>query len=79
MDKSRYITLAGLFGAFTAIVAMIVQLIAMVLMGTAVTTNTLSSAAVSGACIFVTSFLTVLFLWPRIGFDPFGSHTHEPT
>lgn len=79
MDKTRHITLAGLFGAFTAIVAMIVQIIAAVFMGTSVTTKTLISAAVSGACIFVVSCLTVLFVWPRIGFDPFDSHTHEPT
>ena len=79
MDKTRYIALAGLFGAFTAIVGMLVQLIAITLLGTSLTAKTLITAAVSGACMFVVSFLTVLFVWPRIGFDPFDSHTHEPT
>ena len=79
MDKSRYIALAVLFGAFTAIVAMVVQIIATALMGTSITAGTFLSAAVSGAFIFVVSFLTVLFVWPRIGFDPFDSHTHDPT
>lgn len=79
MHKTRHIRLAVLFGAFTAIVAMVVQLIALVLMGVSVTTATFISAAVGGVCIFVVSFLTVIFVWPRIGFDPFDSHTHEPT
>lgn len=78
MHRTRYIKLAAVFGAFTAIVAMVVQVIAMVLMGTLVTAETLIAAAVNGVCIFVVSFLTVLFVWPRIGFDPFDSHTHEP-
>jgi hypothetical protein len=82
MDKTRpirHIQLAVLFGAFTALVAMVVQIVALALMGTSVTAETLISGAVSGACIFVVSFLTVLFVWPRIGFDPFASHTHELT
>jgi hypothetical protein len=81
MDKTKHVTLAVLFGAFTALVAVVVQIVAMALMGTSIsiTAHTLISAAVSGACIFVVSCLTVLFVWPRIGFDPFDSHTHEPT
>jgi hypothetical protein len=79
MDKTRYIALAGLFGAFTAVVGMVVQLIAITFMGTSLTGKTLISAVVSGACMFAVSFLTVLFVWPRIGFDPFDSHTHEPS
>jgi hypothetical protein len=79
MHRTRYIKLAVAFGAFVTIVGMVVQIIAMALMGTLVTAEILISAAVSGACMFVVSFLTVLFIWPRIGFDPFESHTHERT
>jgi hypothetical protein len=79
MDKTRHIKLAVLFGSSTAIVAMVVQISAMALMGTSITSEVLISAAVGGGCIFVVSFLTVLFVWPRIGFEPFDSHTHEPT
>jgi hypothetical protein len=82
MDKTRplrHLQLAALVGAFTALVALVVQLVATALMGTAVTADTLVSAAVSGACIFVVSGLTVLFVWPRIGFAPFASHRHEPS
>ncbi len=79
MDKTRHITLAVVFGAFTAVVAMVVQFGVMALLDTSITAHSLISAAVGGACIFIVSFLTVLFVWPRIGFDPFDSHTHEPT
>jgi hypothetical protein len=79
MDKTRQITLGALFGAFTGIVAMVVQVMSMALMGTAVTGETVFSAAWGGASVFVVSFLTVLFVWPRIGFKPFDSHTHETT
>jgi uncharacterized membrane protein YdbT with pleckstrin-like domain len=79
MGRTRHITLAVLFGAFTAIVAMVVQISVTAIMGTSVTRETLISAAVGGALIFVVSFLTVLFVWPRIGFEPFDSHMHEPT
>lgn len=79
MDKTRHIKLAVLFGAFTALVAVVVQLGALALMRTSISAETLVSAGVSGTCIFVVSCLTVLFVWPRIGFDPFDSHTHEPT
>jgi hypothetical protein len=79
MHRTRHIKLAVVFGAFTAIVGMVVQIIAIALMGTLVTAETLRAAVVSGACMFVVSFLTVLFIWPRIGFDPFESHTHERT
>ena len=79
MDKRRHITLAVLFGAFTALVAVVVQIVALALMGTSITAETLVSAVVSGACIFVVSCVTVLFVWPRIGFDPFDSRTHDPT
>jgi len=71
MGKTRHITLGVLFGAFTGIVAMVVQIMSMALMGKAVTSETLVSAAWGGASVFVVSFLTVLFVWPRIGFKPF--------
>ncbi len=79
MGKTRHIQLALLFGAFTAIVAMVVQLIALAIMDASLTHETFISAAVGGACIFVASFLTVLFVWPRIGFVPFDSHPHTPS
>jgi hypothetical protein len=79
MGKTRHITLAVLFGAFTGLVAMVVQLIAMAIMGTSLTGETLVSAPVGGASVFVVSFLTVLFVWPRIGFEPFDSHPHKPS
>jgi F0F1-type ATP synthase assembly protein I len=71
--KTRHIKLALLFGAFTALVAVVVQIIAMAIMDAPVTHDTFVSAAVGGACIFVVSVLTVLFVWPRIGFEPFDS------
>ncbi len=79
MGKTRHITLAALFGAFTAMVAMVTQIIVTAIMGTAVTSETLVAAAIGGAAVFVVSFLTVLFVWPRIGYEPFDSHTHETT
>ena len=79
MGKARYVKLAALFGAFTAVVGMVTQLIVSAIMGTSLTSEALVSAAVGGACLFVVSVLTVLFVWPRIGFDPFGSHPHETT
>lgn len=79
MGKTRHITLAVLFGAFTALVALVVQLLATAIMGTSLTRETLLGAAIGSACIFVVSVLTVLFVWPRIGFEPFDSHTHKPT
>lgn len=79
MGKARYVKLAVLFGAFTAVVGIVTQLLVAAIMGTSLTSDTLVSAAVGGACLFVVSFLTVLFVWPRIGFDPFGSHPHETT
>jgi hypothetical protein len=79
MDKTRHIKVALLFGAFTAIIAMVVQIIAMAMIDASVTSKTFIAAAVDGACIFVASFLTVLFVWPRIGFVPFDSHPHTPS
>ncbi len=79
MGKTRHITLAALFGAVTSMVAMVTQIIVTAIMGTSVTSETLVAAAIGGAAIFVVSFLTVLFVWPRIGFEPFDSHTHEAT
>jgi hypothetical protein len=79
MGKTRHFTLAALFGAFTAMVAMVTQIIVMAIMGTPVTSDTLVAAVVGGATVFVVSVLTVLFVWPRIGFEPFDSHTHETT
>lgn len=79
MGKTRHITLAALFGAFTAIVAMVTQIIVTAIISTSLTGETLVSAAFGGAAVFVVSFLTVLFVWPRIGFEPFDSHTHETT
>ncbi len=79
MGKTSYIKLALVFGAFTAIVAMVVQIIAMAIMDAFLTHETFISAAVGGACIFVASFLTVVLVWPRIGFEPFAPNTHEPT
>lgn len=79
MDKTRHLTLAVLFGAFTAFVGMVVQGVALAFMGASITRDVVISVAVGGACIFVVSCLTVLFVWPRIGFDPFDSHTHEST
>lgn len=79
MGKTRYIKLAVLFGIFTAVVGMVTQLIVTSIMGASLTGEILVSAAVGGACMFVVSFLTVLFVWPRIGFEPFDHHTHETT
>ena len=79
MGKTRHFTLAALFGAFTAMVAMATQIIVTAIMGTAVSSETLVAAAIGGVAVFVVSFLTVLFVWPRIGFEPFDSHTHETT
>jgi hypothetical protein len=79
MGKTRPITLAALFGAFTAMVAMVTQIIVTAIMGTAVTSETLVAAVIGGAGVFIVSFLTVLFVWPRIAFEPFESHTHETT
>jgi hypothetical protein len=79
MGKGRQVTLAVLFGAFTALVAMVTQIIVTALMGTSVTGETLVSAAFGGAAVFVVSFLTVLFVWPRIGFVPFDPPVHKPS
>lgn len=79
MGKTRHVRLAVLFGVFTAVVGMVTQFIVAAIMGASLTGETLVSAVVGGACLFVVSFLTVLFVWPRIGFDPFDSHTHETT
>ncbi len=79
MGKIRHLKLAVLFGAFAGIVAMVVQVGATAILGISMTRETLVSAALGGVGVFVVSFLTVLFVWPRIGFDPFDSHTHETT
>lgn len=79
MGKIRHVKLAVLFGVFTAVVGMVTQLFVTAIMGASLTGETLVSAAVGGACMFVVSFLTVLFVWPRIGFEPFDSHTRETT
>jgi hypothetical protein len=79
MSKTRHIRLAAVFGGIAGIVAMCVQILVMALTGTAVTRELLVDAAVGGAGVFVVSILTVLFVWPRIGFEPFDSHPHETT
>jgi hypothetical protein len=79
MGKGRQVTLAVLFGAFTGILAMVVQLMALALMGTSVTGEALVSAASGGAVVCMVSALTVLFVWPRIGFVPFDAHPRKPS
>jgi hypothetical protein len=79
MHKTRQIKLAVLFGAYSAIVAMLVQIVATALMGTIVSGKTFLSMGIDGAVFFIVSFLTVLFVWPRIGFEPLDSHRHEST
>ncbi len=79
MGKIRHLTLAVLFGAFAGIVAIVVQVAATAILGISMTRETLVSAAVGGVGVFVVSLLTVLFVWPRIGFYPFDSRTHETT
>ncbi len=79
MGKIRHLKLAVLFGAFAGIVATVVQVGATAILGISMTRETLVSAAMGGVGVLVVSFLTVLFVWPRIGFDPFDSHTHETT
>ncbi len=78
MRKPRYLVLAVLYGAFSAVVATLVSVLAAALMGTSMTGQTLISALIVGIGVFVVGVLTVLFVWPRIGFDPFDSHPHEP-
>jgi CBS domain containing-hemolysin-like protein len=79
MHKTRHIKLAVLFGAYSAILVMLVSIAATALMGTSVSGKTLLSAAIDGAVFFIVSFLTVLFVWPRIGFEPLDFQRHEHT
>lgn len=79
MRTSKHFLLAALFGAFSAIVATVVYLIITALMGTTIGGAVLLSAAFDGIAIFIVGFLTVLFVWPRIGFDPFDSHPRKTT
>jgi hypothetical protein len=79
MGKFRSLTLAVLFGAFSGTLAIVVQLGATAIMGVTLTGETLLSAVFGGIGVFAVGVLTVLFVWPRIGFDPFDSHTHKPT
>ena len=79
MHKNRHIKLAVLFGAYSAILVMLVSIGSTALMGTSVSGNIFWSAVFDGAIFFIISCLTVLFVWPRIGFEPLDSHTHETT
>ncbi len=79
MSRGRHLKLAALFGGLAGIVAMAVQIIATAIMRTSVTRETVVAAAIGGVAVFVISFLTVLFVWPRIGFEPFDSHTDTTT
>ncbi len=77
MHKTRHVKLALLFGLYSALVATIVSIVAAVILGIPIGDKALISAASSGVGVFVVGFLTVLFVWPRIGFDPFDSRRHE--
>ena len=72
MNKTHPAWLAIAYGIYSAVTVTFVFLIATALINHGINQQALIEAMVNALLFFIIGVLTVRFVWPRIGFRPFG-------